>query len=107
MKAMKTKFLGVAVAIRLAVAALCIVGFGSYSQRADGSTILSGSVSFDSSTSLYTYNYTLDNTYGSIGISEISILVVRQNSIGLYSAPPWPVPHTSPSGWNFNHSVGG
>jgi hypothetical protein len=56
--------------IRVAVIALCVVAAESYVQRADGATILSGSVAFDSKTNLYTYRYTLDNTNGSKGVSE-------------------------------------
>jgi hypothetical protein len=86
---------------RWALIALWIVAADSYVQRADGATILSGSVAFNSNTNLYTYSYTLDNTNGSKGVSEIIILVGRQGR------PPWPVPHTSPTGWNFDISNGG
>ena len=66
-----------------------------------------GSVAFDSNAGLYTDSYTLDNTNGSKGVSEITILVSRLNSVGHFQTPPWPVPYTSPSGWNFDNSNGG
>jgi hypothetical protein len=93
--------------IRIALIALFIVAAESYVQRAHGATILSGSVAFNSNTGLYTYSYALDNTNGTKGVSEITVLVVRQNSVGHFPSPPWPVPHTSPSGWNFDISNGG
>jgi hypothetical protein len=93
--------------IRVAVTALCVIAAASYVQRADGATILSGSVAFDSNTGLYTYSYTLDNTKGSKAVSEITILVVRRNLVGPFPAPPWPVPYTSPNGWQFFISNGG
>jgi len=94
--------------LRFGVAtALCVVAIGSHAQRASASTLLYGSYSFDPTTDLYTYNYALDNTEGSVGISEIVILGVRENSVDLYSSVPWPVLSTSPNGWNLSPSTGG
>jgi len=65
--------------------------------------IVSGNVSFDSNTGLYTYNYTLDNTSGPAGIKEFSVLYdTSQNKT---SAPP--LSFTSPSGWSFGEAVSG
>src|SRR3974390_1627767 len=85
--------------IRVALIALCIVAAESHAQRADGPTILSGSVVFDSKTNLYTYSYALDNTNGSKGVSEITIRVGKEG-------PPSPVRYASPSGWDFDISSG-
>jgi len=65
--------------------------------------ILSGNVSFDSNTGLYTYSYTLDNTTGPAVIKELSILFdSSQNSV---SAPPHSF--TTPTGWSFGEAVSG
>jgi hypothetical protein len=66
-----------------------------------GAAVLSGSVVFDQATGLYTYSYTVDNSQGDKGVSELSILVVNGSVVGLNpdvpaSAPPWPIPNTSP-----------
>jgi hypothetical protein len=93
--------------MRVALIALCVIAAEGYAQRVDAAAILSGSVKFNSDTKLYTYSYTLDNTKGSKGVSEISILVARQGSSGSVSGAPWPVPFASPNGWNFDASTGG
>jgi hypothetical protein len=98
--AMKTKLLGVTTALAL---------LGSFAQSAGAATILSGSVTEDPVTHLFTYNYSIDNTNGSIPIWEISILISTQN-LQFFPplAPPFaPVAFTTPSGWEFHPEVFG
>jgi len=65
--------------------------------------ILSGDVSFDSNTGLYTYNYVLDNTSGPAAIKELSVLYDSSQN----NASPPPVSYTSPAGWSFGEAVSG
>jgi hypothetical protein len=58
---------------RLAVFLLLVASFFGRAQA----NILSCSVSFDSTTNLYTYSYTLDNTLGLAAIDELSVLIDR------------------------------
>jgi len=71
--------------------------------QARATSMLTGSVSFDDVTDLYTYTYTLD-TAGFKG--NITIVDILQNS-GFYFEGPFPVSHTEPAGWQFVLSVGG
>lgn len=64
--------------------------------------ILTGGVSFDDITHLYTYTYTIDTTQNS-NISELNIL----QNLGVNYSEPLPVSHTEPNGWNFVLSAGG
>lgn len=64
--------------------------------------MLSGNVSFDDITDLYTYTYTLDTT-GFEG--NITIVDIWQNT-GSHFEMPLPVSHTEPEGWQFVLSVG-
>ena len=78
---------------------LCFLFFAAHVRA---SPILTGDVSFDDITHLYTYTYTIDTTQ--IGtITELSIL----QNLGLNFSEPLPVSHTQPDGWNFVISVGG
>jgi PEP-CTERM motif len=78
---------------------------------AQASPILYGAVSFDANTGLYTYSYALDNTNGTLPITEVSILVQDYGHpppAGMMHSPLiWPVAHTSAAGWNFVNSFGG
>lgn len=78
---------------------LCFLFFAAHVRAGP---ILTGDVSFDDITHLYTYTYTIDTTQ--IGtITELSIL----QNLGLNFSEPSPVSHTQPDGWNFVISVGG
>jgi len=86
------------------IAVLCFVAALSAGQKVDASTILSGEVSFDNVTQLYTYNYTIDNTSGPIAIRDLNILIdTSQDSV----TPLWPVPNSSPAGWGFSGAFAG
>ena len=66
--------------------------------------ILSGSVSYDSVTKLYTYAYTMDNTNGPATITELSVLIDSTTADFTLT----PTSFTSPSGgWNFVTAVSG
>jgi hypothetical protein len=64
--------------------------------------ILSGSMSYDPMTQLYTYSYTLDNSLGPAPINELSVLVQTFK-------PPQsgPSAHTDPPGWTFGIAYSG
>jgi hypothetical protein len=70
--------------------------------------ILSGSVSFDSTTHLYIYSYTIANGYEispanglPFDIVELSVLVNSASSANV----PGPSAHTEPGGWNFSSVI--
>jgi hypothetical protein len=65
--------------------------------------ILTGDVSFDDFTDLYTYTYTLDTSLLLDQTVEVGIL----QNLGFHFSQPNPVSHTEPDGWNFAISVGG
>ena len=77
---------------RNVVLALSLATIAS-SGRACADPILSGSVSFDPTTGLYTYSYTLDNQSGPAPIYDIDILI-DMTVIGYISSS-----HTNPAGW--------
>jgi hypothetical protein len=64
--------------------------------------LLSGDVSFNDVTDLYTYTYTLDTTNYD---GDISIVDIWQNTSGNFDTP-LPIAHTEPNGWQFVLSVG-
>jgi hypothetical protein len=64
--------------------------------------LLSGNVSFNDTTDLYTYTYTLDTTNYD---GDISIVDIWQNTNSNFEAP-LPVAHSEPQGWQFVLSVG-
>lgn len=66
------------------------------------SAMLTGEVSFNDITDLYTYTYTLDTT-GYTG--NIAIINIQQNKWQDFSGP-FPVSTTQPFGWNFELSSG-
>jgi hypothetical protein len=69
------------------------------------SRYLTGSVSFDSGTNLYTYSYTVDTAGSSDSVGEVAILV---DSLGYYTAPdPLPIPHSIPQGFYLVEAVSG
>lgn len=70
--------------------------------HARSSPLLTGEVSFDDITHLYTYTYTIDATQNN-RITELNIL----QNLGFDSIEPLPVSHTQPDGWNFVISIGG
>lgn len=70
--------------------------------HARASPLLTGEVSFDDITHLYTYTYTIDATQNN-RITELNIL----QNLGFDSIEPLPVSHTQPDGWNFVISIGG
>ena len=65
--------------------------------------MLTGDVSFDDITNLYTYTYTLDTSQYEGNIVEISI---HQN-LGFNFDEPLPISHTEPDNWMFVLTVGG
>jgi hypothetical protein len=65
--------------------------------------ILSGSVSFNPATSLYTYSYVVDNRLGPAGINELSILI--DGSKQDFSLEP--IAHVEPLGWDFATAISG
>jgi len=79
---------------------LCLLSIAAQVQAAP---MLTGSVSFDSITNLYTYTYTLDTTGYAGNINEISI---HQN-LGFNFDTPYPVSHSEPDNWQFVLLVGG
>jgi hypothetical protein len=84
---------------------LCFLAFNALmvTGRADAGLILNGSVSFDPSTKLYTYSYTLDNRSGGGPINELSVLVDTAH-INYSLVPPG---HSEPAGWSFVTAVSG
>lgn len=78
---------------------LCILLIAA---QARATPMLSGSVSFDDVSDLYTYTYTL-NTTGFEG--NIISVDIWQNS-GFNFEGPLPVSHTEPAGWQFVLPVG-
>ena len=64
--------------------------------------LLSGEVSFNDTTDLYTYTYTLDNTSYD---GRITIIDIWQNTNFNFDAP-MPVAHTEPEDWQFVLTVG-
>ncbi|MBA3696027.1 MAG: hypothetical protein H0W85_04540 [Methylotenera sp.] len=72
------------------------------SAQVRASPILTGDVSFDNITHLYTYTYTIDTTQNAT-ITELSIV----QNLGTNFSEPSPISHTQPDGWNFVNSVGG
>lgn len=82
-------------------AALLVLLAGLPSTHA--TSILSGEVTFDSQSSLYTYTYTLDTTALTSNTIEVGVL----QNVALNYGPP-PVSHTQPSSdWIFATSGGG
>ncbi|ACT51440.1 PEP-CTERM sorting domain-containing protein [Methylovorus glucosotrophus] len=79
---------------------LCLLSFAAQVQAAP---MLTGSVSFDDATKLYTYTYTLDTTGYAGNIVEI---LIHQN-LGFNYEGPYPVSHTEPDNWQFVLPVGG
>jgi hypothetical protein len=84
---------------------LCVLAFNALlvTGRADAGLLLDSSVSFDPSTKLYTYAYTLDNRSGSVPINELSVLVDSAH-IHYSFTPPG---HSEPAGWSFVTAVSG
>jgi len=82
---------------------ISLVAFAVASPLAANAAILSGNVSFDSNTGLYTYSYSLDNTSGPGAIKELSVLV--DSSQNRVSAPP--ASFASPTGWSSRQAVSG
>lgn len=66
--------------------------------------ILSGSVSYNSITQLYTYSYAIDNSFGPASINELSVLV-QTGYVG--NATLGPAGHTDPLGWPFGIAYSG
>ncbi|HSI44344.1 MAG TPA: PEP-CTERM sorting domain-containing protein [Methylotenera sp.] len=82
----------------LSIGFLCLFFFITNARAA----LLSGEVSFNDATDLYTYTYTLDATNYD---GEISIVDIWQNTNFNFDAP-MPIAHTEPVGWQFVLSVG-
>jgi len=75
-----------------------------FAKPAVAAVVVSSSVT--SLNGLYTYNYAIDNTAGSIPVDEFAIVVARPpNQPDLTPVPP--SSFTSPAGWSFNIAVGG
>jgi hypothetical protein len=86
----------------LSCTVVCSLLTGAASLRA---TLLTGAVSFDSQTDLYTYDYTVDVPVGDRPIYE---LVVKVDSVNLFWENGYlalPVIHTEPSGWSFSPGI--
>lgn len=85
---------------------LCVVSLMAYANvcplSADAA-MLSGNVSFDSDSGLYTYSYVLDNTAGLAAIKELSVLVDGSQD----KLTQTPLSHTSPSAWSLREAVSG
>lgn len=79
---------------------LCFL-FINASARA--SPILTGEVSFNDITNLYTYTYTLDTSELLDNTVEVGLL----QNLGFKHSSPLPVSHSEPEDWQFNVSVGG
>lgn len=79
-----------------------LLGFLFLAANARASPLLTGDVSFNDITNLYTYTYTIDATQND-RITELNIL----QNLGFDSMEPLPVSHTQPDGWNFVISIGG
>jgi hypothetical protein len=76
----------------------------TFSSSYAAAPVLSGDVSFDGQTNLYTYTYTLDTTTLTNSTIEVGIL----QNLGFHFFMPQPVAHTEPnSDWHFVISVGG
>ena len=75
-----------------------------FAKPALAAVVVSSSVT--SLNGLYTYNYAIDNTAGSIPVDELAIVVARPpNQPDLTPVPA--SSFTSPAGWSFNIAVGG
>jgi len=75
-----------------------------FAKPAVAAVVVSSSVT--SLNGLYTYNYAIDNTAGSIPVDEFDIVVARPpNQPDLTPVPP--SSFTSPAGWSFHIAVGG
>jgi len=75
--------------------ALLIVAASWPVTSASADPLVSGTVSFDSATNIYTYDYSLGNA-GAVGITEFSIQVNSFRYSDFY-----PLSYSSPSGWEF------
>ena len=82
---------------------ISLVAFANTCPLSANAAILSGNVSFDSNTGLYTYSYILDNTSGPAAIKELSVLV--DSSQDRVSTPP--LSYTTSAGWSFGKAVSG
>jgi hypothetical protein len=83
----------------LSIGLLCTLFFAA---QVRATPILTGDVSFDDVTHLYTYTYTLDTTQN----SNIRFLGILQNLESNFYEP-LPYSHTQPDGWNFGITAGG
>jgi len=85
---------------------LCVISLVTFAYACPlsaNAALLSGNVSFDSNTGLYTYTYSLDNTSGPAAIKELSVLVDSSQNKDSTS----PLSHTTPVGWSFGEAVSG
>ena len=85
---------------------LCVISLTTFANACPllaHAAILSGNVSLDSNTGLYTYSYILDNTSGPAAIKELSVLFDRRQP----SLSPPPHSYTTPAGWSFGQAVSG
>ncbi|HYA39622.1 MAG TPA: VPLPA-CTERM sorting domain-containing protein [Candidatus Methylomirabilis sp.] len=82
---------------------ISLVAFANVCPLAANAATLSGAVSFDSNTGLYTYSYILDNTSGLAAIKELSVLV--DNSQDKITKAP--LSYTTPTGWYLGQAVSG
>src|SRR5205807_10252609 len=75
-----------------------------FANPAVAAVVVSSSVT--SLNGLYTYNYRINNTAGSVPVDEFGIVVARPpNQPDLTPVPP--SSFTSPAGWSFHVAVGG
>lgn len=85
------------------ICVISLVVFANVCPLPANAAMLSGNVSFDSESGLFTYSYTLDNTAGLASIKELAVLV--DSSQATVSTPP--LSFTTPAGWSFSGAVSG
>lgn len=87
--------------VLFAASVICLLATGV---PATATPILSGSVTFDSATHLYTYKYAMDNSSGPAPITELSVLINPFVQDFMLT----PVSHTTPpGGWIFVTAISG
>jgi hypothetical protein len=90
--------------MRIGTAALWLVSAGAFLFIGIAhASILSGSVSFNPVTDLFTYSYALNNTSGPSTVNEMSILI--DSAVGDFTLSP--TAHTDPPGTSFATAVSG
>lgn len=81
---------------------ICLWFLLIFAAQVRAAPMLTGDVSFDDATNLYTYTYTLDTSHYEGNITEI---LIHQN-LGFNFYDPLPVSHSEPDNWMFVLLVG-